>query len=140
MDGKDDVEEFRVSVEFRGERNSVFVIDIFIFSSCCCLWTMEIVDVKCREKYIIGNEVISKSIGSEGCNLFVEKRDWERVKINFILNGKRNYGRENYGKVKFYISEESKVLKGIKNEVMVLNKYLSYLYNSNKRNYFVFNE
>lgn len=72
--------------------------------------------------------------------LFVEKRDWERVKINFILNGKRNYGRENYGKVKFYISEESKVLKGIKNEVMVLNKYLSYLYNSNKRNYFVFNE
>lgn len=63
-----------------------------------------------------------------------------RVKINFILNGKRNYGRENYGKVKFYISEESKVLKGIKNEVMVLNKYLSYLYNSNKRNYFVFNE
>lgn len=29
--GKDDVEEFRVSVEFRGERNSVFVIDIFIF-------------------------------------------------------------------------------------------------------------
>lgn len=72
--------------------------------------------------------------------LFVEKRDWERVKINFILNGKRNYGRENYGKVKFYISEESKVLKSIKNEVMVLNKYLSYLYNSNKRNYFVFNE
>lgn len=72
--------------------------------------------------------------------LFVEKRDWERVKINFILNGKRNYGRENYGKVKFYISEESKVLKGIKNEVMVLNKYLSYLYNRNKRNYFVFNE
>lgn len=72
--------------------------------------------------------------------LFVEKRDWERVKINFILNGKRNYGRENYGKVKFYISEESKVLKGIKNEVMILNKYLSYLYNSNKRNYFVFNE
>lgn len=72
--------------------------------------------------------------------LFVEKRDWERIKINFILNGKRNYGRENYGKVKFYISEESKVLKGIKNEVMVLNKYLSYLYNSNKRNYFVFNE
>lgn len=72
--------------------------------------------------------------------LFVEKRDWEGVKINFILNGKRNYGRENYGKVKFYISEESKVLKGIKNEVMVLNKYLSYLYNSNKRNYFVFNE
>lgn len=72
--------------------------------------------------------------------LFVEKRDWERVKINFILNGKRNYGRENYGKMKFYISEESKVLKGIKNEVMVLNKYLSYLYNSNKRNYFVFNE
>lgn len=72
--------------------------------------------------------------------LFVEKRDWERVKINFILNGKRNYGRENYGKVKFYISEESKVLKGIKNEVMVLNKYLNYLYNSNKRNYFVFNE
>lgn len=69
--------------------------------------------------------------------LFVEKRDWEGVKINFILNGKRNYGRENYGKVKFYISEES---KGIKNEVMVLNKYLSYLYNSNKRNYFVFNE
>lgn len=55
--------------------------------------------------------------------LFVEKRDWEGVKINFILNGKRNYGRENYGKVKFYISEESKVLKGIKNEVMVLNKY-----------------
>lgn len=72
--------------------------------------------------------------------LFVEKRDWEGVKINFILNGKRNYGRENYGKVKFYISEESKVLKGIKNEVMVLNIYLSYLYNSNKRNYFVFNE
>lgn len=72
--------------------------------------------------------------------LFVEKRDWEGVKINFILNGKRNYGRENYGKVKFYISEESKVLKGIKNEVMVLNKYLSYLYNSNKKNYFVFNE
>lgn len=72
--------------------------------------------------------------------LFVEKRDWEGVKINFILNGKRNYGRENYGKMKFYISEESKVLKGIKNEVMVLNKYLSYLYNSNKRNYFVFNE
>lgn len=72
--------------------------------------------------------------------LFVKKRDWEGVKINFILNGKRNYGRENYGKVKFYISEESKVLKGIKNEVMVLNKYLSYLYNSNKRNYFVFNE
>lgn len=96
--------------------------------------------VACGEKYIIGNEVISKSIGSEGCNLFVEKRDWERVKINFILNGKRNYGRENYGKVKFYISEEIKVLKGIKNEVMVLNKYLSYLYNSNKRNYFVFNE
>lgn len=31
VDGKDDVEEFRVSVEFRGERNSVFVIDIFIF-------------------------------------------------------------------------------------------------------------
>lgn len=44
---------------------------LIFLSFCCCLWTMEIVDVKCREKYIIGNEVISKSIGSEGCNLFV---------------------------------------------------------------------
>lgn len=41
-----------------------------------------------KRVYKIGNEVISKSIGSSLLRREIGKK---RVKINFILNGKRNY-------------------------------------------------